>query len=209
MRDTADRDDLRQRLRTARRALSEIERRDAAAAVAGGVAVWPLFGEAQRIAGYWACNGELDPTPLLEVAWTANKTVYLPVVVDTPFHALRFAPYRPGLPLRRNRFNIPEPDVAPSEWLAPEQLDLVLVPLVAFDEAGTRFGMGGGFYDRSFAFLGDSGYRGHRPLLLGLGYQFQKSAEPLRRQPWDVPLNAVATEAALQVFGPTNGMARG
>ena len=209
MPDTVDPDDLRQRLRAARRNLSALERQDAATAVARRVAVWPLFGEVQRIAGYWACNGELDPTPLLEVAWAANKAVYLPVVVDTPFRSLRFAPYRAGLPLRRNRFKIPEPDVAPSEWLAPEQLELVLVPLVAFDAAGTRFGMGGGFYDRSFAFLRDSRYRGHQPLLLGLGYEFQKSVEPLRRQPWDVPLNGVATEVALEVFGRTGAMERG
>ncbi len=60
--------------------------------------------------------------------------------------------------------------------------------------------MGGGFYDRSFAFLLEPGYRNHRPWLIGLGYEFQKVAE-LHRQPWDVPLDAVVTEQALTIFG--------
>jgi 5-formyltetrahydrofolate cyclo-ligase len=159
-----------------------------------------MFAEASRIAGYWACDGELDPTPALEQGWAANRQVYLPVLAEGSL--LYFAPYQPGAPLRRNRFQIPEPEVAPAEFLSPSQLDLVLVPVVAFDAAGTRLGMGGGFYDRSFAFLRDEPRGGHRPRLLGLAYEFQKVAE-LIRQSWDVPLDAVMTEAALYDFsGP-------
>lgn len=164
--------------------------------VAERVAALSMFVSVTRIAGYWACNGELDPAPLLERAWAAHKRLYLPVLVDMPQESLQFAPYHPGSPLRRNRFNIPEPDVSTTEWLPPAALDLVLTPLVAFDLTGTRLGMGGGFYDHSFAFLHDAGYRGHRPFLLGLAYEVQKSTH-LTRQPWDVPLDGIATEAAL------------
>ena len=83
-------------------------------------------------------------------------------------------------------------------------MDLVLAPLVAFDRTGTRLGMGGGFYDRAFAFLRDPAYRGHRPVLLGLGYEFQQTAE-LVRQAWDVPLEAAVTEAALHEFSVPPG----
>lgn len=197
-----DEADLRQRLRAMRRALSEAERQEAASALAWRVKEQAFFYEATNIAGYWACNGELDPLPLLEAAWAMQKAVYLPVVITTPFPTLRFAPYQSGQPLRLNRFKIPEPEVPSLAWLLPEQMDLVLTPLVAFDAMGTRLGMGGGFYDRSFAFLRDSGYQGHRPLLLGLGYEFQKSAALLLRQPWDVPLTIAATEAALYGFAP-------
>ena len=182
------------------------ERRKAALSVARRVTDWPIYSAAIRIAGYWACDGELDPMPLLESAWAASKDVYLPVLVDAPPQSLRFAPYRPGLPLRRNRFDIPEPDVPPSEWLGPERLNLVLTPVVAFDSTGTRLGMGGGFYDRSFAFLLDPNYRGQRPLLLGLGYESQKTRERLVRQSWDVPLDAAATEEALYVFAQPNAV---
>jgi len=200
---TIDLYELRQRLRARRRGLSSVERQGAALASAGQLAGWPLFLDAVRIAGYWACDGELDPLPLLERAWAAGKQVFLPVLVDAPSQSLCFAPYRPGLPLRRNRFNIPEPDVPPAEWLQPSRLDLVVTPLIAFDLTGTRLGMGGGFYDRSFAFLRDPAYRGKRPCLLGLGYAFQQTIE-LVRQAWDVPLDAVATEAALHVFAQPN-----
>ncbi|MBL8250419.1 MAG: 5-formyltetrahydrofolate cyclo-ligase [Candidatus Competibacter sp.] len=195
-----DRDGLRQRMREARRRLTAVERAEAAAAVARRVTGWPPFGAAARIAGYWACAGELDPQPLLAAAREAGKDVYLPIVVDAPSRGLRFAPYRPGCPLRPNRFSIPEPDVPSATWLMPEALELVLLPLVAFDATGVRVGMGGGFYDRSFAFLRDSDDRGRRPWLLGLGYEFQKSPGPLAPEPWDVPLHAVVTDEGLRVF---------
>ena len=194
---TEDPRELRQRLRELRRALSPAERCRAALAVACRLEDWPAWTGAVRVAGYWACDGELDPAPLLERTWAAGRSVYLPVL--TGEYSLHFAPYPPGAPLRRNRFNIPEPEVSPMEWLEPSRLDLVLAPLVAFDRTGTRLGMGGGFYDRAFAFLRDPAYRGHRPMLLGLGYEFQQAAE-LARQAWDVPLDAAVTEAALHVF---------
>lgn len=195
--------DLRQRLRALRRALPPALQQQTGLAVADRLADWPGFTAAARIAGYWACDGELNPMPLLERAWAAHQQVYLPVLTDTPPQSLQFAPYRPDTPLRRNRFNIPEPDVPPPQWLKPAQLDLVLTPLVAFDSFGNRLGMGGGFYDRSFAFRRDPVRRHHRPYLLGLGYEFQKVAA-LPRQPWDVPLDAAVTETALWVFSETD-----
>jgi 5-formyltetrahydrofolate cyclo-ligase len=190
-------DDLRQRLRAQRLDLSVAERQAAALAVASRLTKMAEFVTASTIAGYWACHGELDPAPLLERAWVMGKTVYLPILVGD---ALQFALYRPDAPLRRNRFHIPEPEVSPAEWLLPSTLDLVLMPLIAFDSTGTRLGMGGGFYDRSFAFLRDLGESGHRPRLVGLAYEFQR-VEALVRQPWDVPLDAAATEQTWSVFG--------
>ncbi|MDG4595237.1 MAG: 5-formyltetrahydrofolate cyclo-ligase [Candidatus Contendobacter sp.] len=197
--------ELRQRLRELRRALSPAEQRQAALAVAHRLENWPAWVGATRVAGYWACDGELDPAPLLERAWAAGRSVYLPVLDDDEY-SLRFAPYPPGAALRRNRFNIPEPEAPPTEWLEPWRLDLVLAPLVAFDLTGTRLGMGGGFYDRAFAFLGDPRAQDGRPVLLGLGYEFQRVAS-LVRQAWDVPLDAAVTEAVLSVFSATEGLA--
>ena len=189
-------DALRQQLRARRLLLSTAERQIAALAVARRLAETAEFIAASNVAGYWACNGELDPAPLLERAWASGKAVYLPVVAGA---ALQFAPYQPNAPLRRNRFHIPEPEVSPAEWLPPSALDLVLTPLVAFDATGTRLGMGGGFYDRSFAFLRDPPRPEHRPRLIGLAYEFQR-VDALVRQAWDVPLDAAATETAWQVF---------
>ncbi|MCB1825394.1 MAG: 5-formyltetrahydrofolate cyclo-ligase [Candidatus Competibacteraceae bacterium] len=196
-----DSQSLRRQLRALRRGLSLATRQQAALAVARHLESWPL-ARAVRIAGYWACDGELDPGPVLERAWTEGRQVLLPVLAGEPPCSLQFAPYRAGASLRRNRFGIPEPVVAPTEWLQAADLDLVLVPLVAFDATGTRLGMGGGFYDRGFAFRRGANELGRRPYLLGLGYEFQAVAE-LVRQPWDVPLDAAVTEQAFYEFSNT------
>ncbi|QQS54800.1 MAG: 5-formyltetrahydrofolate cyclo-ligase [Candidatus Competibacteraceae bacterium] len=200
-----DSQSLRRQLRALRRGLSPAARQQAALAVARRLESWPL-ARAIRIAGYWACDGELDPEPLLKRAWTEDRQIFLPVLAGEPPRSLRFAPYRAGAPLRRNRFDIPEPEVAPAECLQAADLDLVLVPLVAFDSTGTRLGMGGGFYDRSFAFPRGANELGRRPYLLGVGYEFQAVAE-LVRQPWDVPLDAAVTERAFYQFSNDEGQA--
>jgi 5-formyltetrahydrofolate cyclo-ligase len=106
---------------------------------------------------------------------------------------LRFAPWRPGDPLVSNRFGIPEPDVALSSLIDPEQMALVLLPLVGFDRRGQRLGMGGGWYDRSFAFRNL-----HRPppWLVGVGFATQQ-VDALAVEPWDVALDAVCSEQGM------------
>ena len=105
-----------------------------------------------------------------------------------------FAPYRPDSSLQLNRFNIPEPQVRPSEWRSASQLDLLLLPLVAFDAQGNRVGMGGGFYDRTLAYLQ---HRRHwrKPVLIGLAHEVQKT-DGLTTQSWDIPLDTIITESS-------------
>ena len=80
----------------------------------------------------------------------------------------------------------------------PRRLDLVLVPLVGFDGAGARLGMGGGHYDRCFRFRGWKRVWRH-PKLLGVGYDFQRLAS-IQREPWDVPLDGAVTESQNWIF---------
>ena len=202
---TLDLQQLRQQVRTRRRALPAAERQQAALTVAHRLDSWPVLTRALQIAAYWACDGELDPKPILQWAWAMDKQVLLPVLTGESAHPLQFAPYRPSAPLRRNRFGIPEPEVASTEWVQPVDLDLVLVPLVAFDMTGTRLGMGGGFYDRGFAFLHSAHDPNQRPYLLGLGYEFQNCIG-LIRQPWDIPLDAAVTEQGLYEFSSATGL---
>lgn len=202
---TLDVQQLRQQVRARRRELSAAERQRAARAVARHLESWPVLTRAIRIAAYWACDGELDPEPVLQWAWATDRQVLLPVLTGESAQPLQFAPYRPGEPLRRNRFGIPEPEIAATEWVQPADLDLVLVPLVAFDSTGTRLGMGGGFYDRGFAFRCGVRDPNRRPCLLGVGYEFQNCAG-LVRQPWDVPLDAAVTEQGLYEFSSSRGL---
>lgn len=179
-------------MRAKRRALSAAEQRRASARLAANVARLRLFRVSRRIAGYLPNDGEIDPTPILERAWRMKKRAYLPVLSRLRHDRLWFAEASPGMELRPNRFGIPEPVVKSSELVRAEELDLVLVPLVAFDLSGNRVGMGGGFYDRSLAFLR------HRTLLrkphvIGLAHDFQR-VDRLRIDPWDVPLAGVVTD---------------
>jgi 5-formyltetrahydrofolate cyclo-ligase len=179
--------ELRRVMRARRRRLSPAQQRRAADQVARRLAQRPWFSNARSVACYIAADGEIDPLPLLHRALAAGKRVYLPVLERGA--RLRFAEYRNGARMRRNRFGIPEP--TGRRHCRPQQLDLVLLPLVAFDRRGARLGMGGGFYDRTFAFLRAGGRR--KPRLLGLAHHFQEVAQ-LPLEPWDVPLAAIVTE---------------
>ncbi len=112
----------------------------------------------------------------------------LPCLGDDGF--LTFAPWRAGDPLVPNRFGIPEPDVDPASRLDPADLALVLLPLVGFDRSGARLGMGGGWYDRSFAFRQS---RAAPPVLAGIGFACQE-VPALAMESWDVRLDGVVTE---------------
>ena len=147
----------------------------------------------RHIAAYLASDGEIDPLPLMERLWSLGKTLYLPVLAPFSVRKLWFARYEPGDRLVYNRFGILEPQRR--RLVKPRDLDMVLTPLVAFDTAGHRLGMGGGYYDASFAFLATRRYW-HKPHLCGLAYDFQK-LPALNPSAWDIPLDAVVTEISV------------
>ena len=184
----------RQRLRALRRSLSRQERRHRADALCRQLFNQPLFGNSRRLAVYLPCDGEVDTATIVARAWALGKQVYLPVLVPYLHNRLWFARYSPDTLLVSNRFGIAEPAVVHRQRVQPHALDLVLTPLVGFDARGNRLGMGGGFYDRSFAFLlRRKTWR--KPRLLGLAYDFQQLPQ-VPAQPWDVPLTAVVTDSA-------------
>lgn len=187
-----DRSALRRVLRQRRRSLTRHQQQRAARQLAAVALRRPEVARAQHIALYLAQDGEISPLPLLQALVARGKQVYLPVL--KPGSLLRFRRF-PAPRMRRNRFGIPEPL---GRDFKPRQMDLVLLPLVGFDGRGGRLGMGGGYYDRSFAFLRAGILR--RPLLVGLGHAFQEVAQlPVER--WDVPLAAIATERRWLTIG--------
>lgn len=188
--------EIRRRMRRQRRQLGLRERTQAARRLAAVLRQSRLYRHSRHIAGYWAVDGEIDLSAFLRHAHQDGRATYLPVLSRGPSRNLRFHRYHPGARLRVNRFGIPEPAPRPSNQIACRRLDLVLLPLVAFDRHGHRLGMGGGFYDRAFAALRQSRGRWRHPRLLGVAFSFQRIAE-LPAEPWDVPLAGVATERGL------------
>jgi 5-formyltetrahydrofolate cyclo-ligase len=183
---------LRQQIRAARRGLGRYHQRLASRRLCARLALSPELKRAQHIGIYWPMDGEIDPRPLLQRFPT--KRFYLPVLPRAARNTMTFLHW-PGARLRyRNRYGIPEPVAGRSEQRTPAQLDLVLLPLVAFDPKGARLGMGGGYYDRSFAFKRINPGKG--PQLVGIAHQLQCVAQ-LPVESWDIPLVLVATDERL------------
>jgi 5-formyltetrahydrofolate cyclo-ligase len=193
---TPNRAVLRKALRERRAALPAAERIAAAQAVVAQLEQVPEFMTDRRIGGYWAVEGELPLAALIGGMRARGQQYCLPVIGAD--RLLRFAPWRPGDALATNRFGIPEPACAPTHLLAAGELDVVLVPMLGFDRNGHRLGFGGGWYDRSFAFLAARADVG-KPVLVGVAYAWQE-IDALDAQPWDVRLDYVATERELLDF---------
>lgn len=184
---------LRQSIRLQRRALNPAAAASCARQLAHHARYDRLVTGSRHIAAYLTADGEMDPLPLMHELWSLGKHIYLPVLVTFSHQKLWFAKFEPGDELVYNRYGILEP--LHRKLIKPCALDLVLAPLVAFDTAGHRIGMGGGYYDRSFAFLQ---HRQHwrKPRMLGVAYEFQKQPT-IQPNAWDVPLDAIATEARI------------
>ena len=177
---------LRSAMRKRRRGLSYWQQQREAIELTKKLKHHRLFRDSQHIAFYLANDGELNLQPLLHFALGQGKICYLPAVAD---HSLVFIRHLPEQKLERNRFGILQPQ-QDQQLVSPEKLDLVLLPLVAFDQQGNRLGMGGGFYDRYFAYKRERAES--KPLLLGVAHPHQEVPH-LRAQIWDVPLDAIMT----------------
>lgn len=177
----------------------------------------PEFITADRIAAYWPNDGEIDPRPIIQTALKLGKKCYLPVLQPENNLALFFVEYQTHIPLVTNALGFKEPQWDPQgklleqefRWLLPKELDLVFLPLVAFDDKGQRLGRGLGYYDRSFAFLRDMDKdkdknedidkKDIKPFLIGLGFEIQYFPV-LPKDEWDVKLDGVATEKRFIIY---------
>lgn len=186
---------IRQRICSQRAALSAREQARFSAQICQHILASACLESAQHIAFYLPIRGEADPTGLqIELAKShPGKTFYVPILPDDKQAKLRFAAYSPDSPMIMNRFNIPEPDLSQVRILEDAgQLDAVIMPLVAIDKLGNRIGMGGGYYDRTFAFK-HAENAPSKPQLIAFAYDFQL-IEAQTPQPWDVPAEALATQ---------------
>ena len=197
--DTLSRTELRKHLRRKRRSLSFEQQQQASEQLALNLLKHPDLHRARHIGIYLANDGEIDPHLYIDLARRKGIHFYLPILHPVYPGKLVFSPYFDGIRLSANRFGIPEPPFPRSRRRPAWALDAVLFPLVGFDENGGRLGMGGGFYDRTFAF---SRIRpGMAPKLIGLAHDFQKVKE-LPIEPWDVPLHGVVTDKRCYRFKP-------
>ena len=186
-----DRNDIRAALLAQRSGLTPSDIAHASAAVARRVLTLPVVVKATRIAAYRAVRGELDCAPIVQWAWDSGRRVYLPVT--QPPRTMTFARWRRDDAFATSGFGIDEP-LPTARRVAIERVDVVLVPLVAFDRRGTRLGHGAGYYDAALSFR--RGSRRTRPVLVGLAHTFQE-VDHIDRREWDVPLDVVVTDRSV------------
>jgi 5-formyltetrahydrofolate cyclo-ligase len=150
------------------------------------------YRKAKTLALYFAVNREIDLTSLWNSAPLQGKFCYFPALKDDL--TLAFLPATPATPFKKNKYGIPEPDVSFDEAIPVEELDLIIMPLIAFDMRCTRLGMGAGYYDRTLE-------KKRLKNLFGVGFQFQL-VDFIDPEPWDIPMDAVITQKAIYWRNP-------
>lgn len=152
---------------------------------------YPPVVKASTVAVFLSFDGELDTRPLIHALWQAGKSVYLPVLHPFSKGSLLFLSYDRDSHLVMNRLKIFEPKLDVRNVLPLDGLDVLITPLVAFDEQGQRLGMGGGFYDRTL-----QNWRQHGLWPVGLAHDCQR-VPTLPAEEWDIPLPAVVTPSKI------------
>ncbi len=145
----------------------------------------------KNIGVYSAFEGEVDLNVIIHWCWKNNKNTYLPKL-QPENKILQFCEYASDSKMGLNKFGILE--TLETSSLAVDKLDLILIPLVAFDKRGHRLGMGKGYYDRTLGSV--DRLSTPTPIYIGVGYAFQE-VEALAPHSHDVRLDAVLTEKGL------------
>lgn len=187
--------DIRRLLRQRRTALSAIEQTIAAQALNVQLQQLPLFRQPQSIGLYYPNDGEISP--LNFVSQNPQHRYFLPSLSTTEQRLLYFHPWKPKDELQYNHLGVAEPKQQ-QITLDALSLSVILMPLVGFDSAGTRLGMGGGFYDYT---LRQHNEQARKPYLIGLAHACQQHTK-LTADPWDIPLDAVITDKDVFIFQP-------
>ena len=181
---------LRQKIRCERKQLSKYQQKTLSEKIACNVKQQSLFKKSEKIAFYLCHQKEVDPHLLQQEALKLGKGIYLPALHPHLKNTLVFAKITSQTIFTKNKYGILEPDINTCHTILPWQLDLILVPLVAFDRQCNRLGMGGGYYDRALAFKQKCQ---STTMTMGLAYNFQqKNYIPHSAQ--DIRLDAIATE---------------
>lgn len=184
---------LRRALRAERRALSRWQQKQASQQLCRHLKAFSRVRLSKDIAVYVANDGEIDPRPFVRWAQKHGKRIWLPLIHPLQHNHMRLALV--GSRWKRNRFGIQEPAVRYAATLPAWRMDVICLPLVGFDAAGNRLGMGKGFYDRTLAFLNTTTPI-KAPCLIGLAHQCQQVDE-LSAAAWDVPLDLIATDRGI------------
>ncbi|MAZ66810.1 MAG: 5-formyltetrahydrofolate cyclo-ligase [Kangiellaceae bacterium] len=189
---------IRKQMRAQRQSMSPSERFQLSIDLKQRLLGMPEIARANNVGTYLAYDGELSLDSFIDSCWHQGTQVCLPSLHPIGYNKLWFMPFRPQSRMVRNRYGISEPEGCYQNATKLYMLDVILMPLVAFDRQGNRLGMGGGFYDRTLACLKARSRRG-KPKLFGIAYDHQQ-VEALPVEPWDIPLDGIITPSNVMRF---------
>jgi len=184
---------LRQQARDNRKTISGADRIDAERRLARRLHRLPQLQRARYVGIYLAVRHEASLNQYVAAAARRNLHLFAPVLRG---NTLTFAAFDSATAIRLNRFGIPEPVNRPT--IDSRSLDVVMTPLVAFDDDGVRLGMGGGYYDRCFQIL-QGREKWWKPKLIGIGFENQH-VKNIAAEEWDVRLWGAVTDSNTYFF---------
>ena len=182
----------RKKANAQRKALTENEQAEKSAVICSYLKELPEIKKARTIFSYMAMPYEADLTAFHEWAREKGKTLAFPISKEKGEMLAAVPTDEDGW--RQGAYGITEPDEERAKILGIDEIDLILVPCVAFDENGNRMGHGAGYYDRFIA-----GGKEGRPDLVMIAFEAQR-LEEVAVEPTDVPMPAIVTEEKVRRY---------
>lgn len=178
---------IRKEMLKLRKTLCEYEIEEKSKKIYERLAAMDMFRDAKNIMAYMAFRNEVDTLPIINHCLRENKKMILPVSIKETKQLLLSELKDPYKELHEGTYGIKEPA---REYIRPfhsRELDLILVPAVAFDPSGYRLGYGGGYYDRFLASLT------RKTPSIGLSFEMQ-IIDKVPSEPTDQPVDYIVTE---------------
>ncbi|MXP51206.1 5-formyltetrahydrofolate cyclo-ligase [Pantoea sp. SoEX] len=185
------RNDIRKYMRNLRNSISKKQQLESSTKLTKLLVNYTSLIKANNIASFLSVDGEIDTNLATYIFLQKRKNIFLPILDPCKPHNLLFIKYELETNLILNKFNIPEPEFNAKNLINLENIDVMLVPLVAFDISGQRLGFGGGFYDRILKY-----WEKYSFLPIGLAYDFQLTKE-IPKKKWDIPLPIIITPSKI------------
>ncbi|NVK21940.1 MAG: 5-formyltetrahydrofolate cyclo-ligase [Kangiellaceae bacterium] len=186
---------IRTRIKHERLNLTSPFMQRSAIALLGHISQSSLIEDHQNFAFYLPARGEISCLPIIEYALAQGKKCFVPKVYPNKKRGMWFLPYTGPESVQKGSYGILEPNASISQAIRPSELDIIFMPLVAFDPHGNRLGMGGGYYDAVLSSI----KKADRPQLIGLAYNLQQ-VRMIPEQKWDVRMDGIVTPSNFRRF---------
>mgnify|MGYP001162523753 CR=1 FL=1 len=177
--------EVRKNLRRLRRSVSQSYRYKASKSLLHQCQKAGIFNNAKHIASFIPNDGEIETRAITNFLISEHKKVYYPIIKGEKLKFARVINNK----FKKNRFGISEPIL--TQPVDAKSLNVILMPLVAFDKNKNRMGMGGGFYDKTLAFKSVNNLF-KTPKIFAIAFDFQE-VEALEANHWDIPADGIIT----------------